>query len=98
MGRFVWKYHLPIRDEVVLQMPAGAQIRAIQCQGVRSRAAHLWALVDADAPGGSRRLQVRRTGHKADDLGPHLATFHLDDGLLVFHVFDGGWIEPEAQL
>lgn len=88
MAKRVWKYPLPIDDEVSVEMPEGACPLTVQVQGGRPT---LWALVDPDAVPTTRRFRIAGTGHPIGaDVGAHVGTFQLADGGLVFHVFDGG--------
>ena len=49
----------------------------------------LWALVDVDAPLVSRSFAVFGTGEMlADNPMKHLGTAKLDNGNLIFHVFE----------
>lgn len=80
----IWKYQL---DETgVMEMPEGAQVLSAQMQ-------HdwpvVWAKVDPRAPIKTKRLGVYGTGHAMpDDPGRFIGTFQMDNGALVFHVFD----------
>lgn len=87
MNGSVWKYDLPVDDDVDLEMPAGATILAVQTQGGAPR---LWALVDPLAPKETRRFRVAGTGHAildADRL-TYVGTFQLVAGAFVGHVFE----------
>lgn len=74
-----------------VKMPRRARILSVQMQGISDgyRRITLWALVEPDAPMVARRLVVIGTGWEQDFAGlMYLAT--LQDGDLVWHVFDGG--------
>lgn len=81
----IWKYALqPGRTE--LEMPGGAELLTVQMQGDTPT---LWAQVWPGEPVVRRVLDVYGTGHKMPpDPGKYVATFQMDDGTLVWHVFD----------
>ena len=81
----IWKFPLPIGDEVRVAMPHGARVLTIAAIG---EAPFVWALVDAGALTVERRFAVRGTGHPLGDVGDYLGTFMLASGALVFHVFE----------
>jgi len=85
----IYKYTLIVADEQVVDLPAGARLLDVQDQHGQPR---LWAIVDPGARLVERKLAMRGTGHDATGLedAPHVGTFQMRDGLLVFHVFDLG--------
>lgn len=86
MSASVWKFPLPIADDVVLEMPVGARVLAVDTQ---HETICLWALVDPDAETQQRGFCVRGTGHPfTGSEGEYLGTAMLRDGVLVFHVFE----------
>jgi hypothetical protein len=83
----VFKYALAIDDEVAVRLPVGARILSVQMQhGVPM----LWALVDDSAATEIRRFAWRGTGHDAAglDADAFIATVQLQDGTLIFHLFE----------
>jgi len=86
--RRVYKYPIPVTDMIDLSLPAGAQPLHVAAQG---EMVCLWALVDPEAEPVARRFIVRGTGHPIEnddaDLS-HVGTFLLQDGALVFHLFE----------
>jgi hypothetical protein len=82
----IWKFPISLTDRQTIQMPEGAKILDVQDQhgGLK-----LWALVDPTAPQGPRNICIHGTGHAVVDVGPHITTFQIHGGDLVFHVFDG---------
>ena len=90
----IFKYGLTPDDEVHIAMPQGAVILSCQTQGDFPV---IWALVDPERPGVTRRFYVCPTGapvppRVASDLqatdGPRfLSTIQLAGGALVFHIF-----------
>lgn len=82
----IWKFAIygPVRFTTA--MPAGAEILAVQAQGVALR---MWALVDPQQPPETRAFQSFGTGHPIDaEIVAHLGTVQFDRGELVFHVFE----------
>ena len=86
----IYKYHLPIQDEVVLEVPGLFRPLHVGEQGGRL---YLWALVDpADPTGPQRRvMRIYGTGHRVDsaDEFNYIGTVETALGL-VWHVADGG--------
>ena len=91
MTATIWKFPLPIGDEVRVPMPKGAQILTV---GAVQDVPFVWAIVDPDAPTVERELSVRGTGHELGTVGGYIGTFVLLAGDLVFHVFDA--VSPTA--
>lgn len=88
----IWKYNFEIKDVVTIEMPKGAEIVAVDTQFGKPT---LWALVNPDAEAENRVLRIFGTGHpiKGNNwtLGAsvkYLGTFQVQDGQLVFHVFE----------
>jgi hypothetical protein len=84
----IYKYKLhPDTDGVY--MPKGAQVLYAREQGDDIC---VWALVDIDdpAPSEPRRFSVYGTGHeiRLSDPGRYVGSAHLQNGALVFHVFE----------
>jgi DNA-directed RNA polymerase subunit RPC12/RpoP len=82
----VYKYPLPTDSDFEIQLPMGAQILTVQAQ---KGTPCIWAIADTDALLTTRRLCLRGTGHafKGNE-GKYIGTFQLDNGALVFHVFE----------
>ena len=69
-----------------LQMPAGAKVLTAQMQGDQPQ---LWALVDPTQPKERRVFVIYGTGNSVpDNPGEYVATFQMDGGALVWHVFE----------
>jgi hypothetical protein len=90
MALAVWKYEFPMVDEFTMELPEDAQILTVQVQpaagGVR-----LWALVNAEHPMRPRHFRLAGTGHPIESEMHELrfiGSFQLDDGALVFHLFE----------
>ncbi len=83
----IYKYPIEIDDEVIVQIPEGGKILAVQEQhGIVC----LWALVDTLDPLTERKFYVRGTGHSCAGLEEtkYVGTFQLNGGALVFHLFE----------
>ena len=82
----IWKFEL--LPGMSVSMPRGAEVLHAAGQG---DGLFVWALCDPDRPTESRYFDVYGTGHPCPDpdhLGRYVGTAHLDDGALVFHVFE----------
>lgn len=90
MTQRVWKFDVPISDELTVEMPANAQILAVQVQTGRPA---MWALCSPDAPRETRRFRWFGTGHPMPPVGltwGHIyrGTVQIAEGALVFHLFE----------
>lgn len=88
MSKIIYKYPLEVRGLQNLQLPEGAEILTVQPQGNQ---VCLWALVSPDKETASRTIWIIGTGHQIDTtehLGRYVATFQLNAGELIFHVFE----------
>lgn len=82
----IWKFTFPVQDELVLSMPAGAEILHVEAQ--RGDVPCLWARVDSDAELEDRHFFLRGTGHPVEADWRHVGTFMLADGHFVGHLFE----------
>jgi hypothetical protein len=83
----IWKFQVPVQDEITVDMPVGAKILTVQMQ---AGSPCIWALVDADAPVQPRHFAWRGTGHDAGGLAllKYVGTVSILGGGLIFHLFD----------
>jgi hypothetical protein len=83
----VYKYQLGMRGtSQIIDMPAGAELLAVQ---VQHDVPCIWALVNLDNPMTQREFLIVGTGHNLPErYGGHVGTFQLDGGSFVFHVFE----------
>ncbi len=88
----VWKFRVEPRAEVWHwpALPKGAQFLSVQ---VQMREPVAWFLVEENAGrervGEERKFMVVGTGFKFDETNvKHLGTFQLEEGRLVFHLFE----------
>jgi hypothetical protein len=85
----VWRYMLPITDEPVVRMPAGAQALSVGPSRTGGESIDLWVLVALDADEETREFRLVGTGHPLpDDCGRFIGTTHSHDGALIWHVFE----------
>ena len=92
----IWKYRLDITDVQKILMPRGARLLCVQTQDEDPK---LWAEVDPKMAREERTILTVGTGNPIPwRLGAYLGTYQLQQGRLVFHVFEMGWGEtPQAQ-
>jgi hypothetical protein len=85
----IWKFKIDIADEVEVTMPDNGHVLSV---GVQYGRPCLWALVDPSAPFTVRHFAWRGTGHQGDGIeaARFIGTIQLDDGALVFHLFEKG--------
>lgn len=83
--RTIWKFEIPVTDEVAVTMPRGAEV--IEVAHLMVGVLVMWAIVDTDEPEVSRRFSIRGTGHPLGEVGEHLATVQTP-GVLVWHCFE----------
>lgn len=82
----IYKYRLHAFEQQVIAMPSGASPLTVQVQG---GVPHLWALVDPSQTAVDLvDIRMYGTGRLFDVAGlNYIATYQLDGGALVFHVF-----------
>ena len=87
----VWKFELPIKDKVEIEMPCGAQILCVDIQ--RNKLPPLpitiWALVDPAKSNEKVTFRIAGTGHGiySPDYSEYIGTVLMENDRLVFHVF-----------
>ena len=89
----VWKFPIEATDTQAIQMPRNARLLHVDVQGEGLTAQPaVWALVESEEPRTFRTLAVVGTGHHSEHVAklPHVGSFLLGHGSLVFHVFDLG--------
>lgn len=86
----IYKYDLPVVDKAVVSMPKGAEVLTVQVQNDwPDSQVRLWAKINLEAPIESRMFFVVGTGHPMPvEAGRFIGTFQLNEGRLVFHVFE----------
>lgn len=88
----IWKFPLPIDDEVSVKMPRDARVLSV---AVQEGAVVVWAVVNPLHRTVSRRFRIVGTGHPFNDLAEwqFVGTVQTHGGALVWHVF----VEPAPQ-
>ena len=87
----IYKYSLPVREDVEVSLPEFAKILSVGYQNDPS-VLYIWAEIEtANAPV-IRHFQVRGTGHPLGDLiqvnGKYIGTVNCMDQGLVWHVYE----------
>jgi hypothetical protein len=82
----IWKFALP-PDFLPVSMPRGSQLLYVAEQ---HGALCLWAQVDPTAAMVPRRIYIVGTGHDVPGAAAYVGSALLQDGMFVFHVYDGG--------
>ncbi len=86
MSKTIWKYLAGVGGRWTQLMPAGAEILSVQAQ---HGDVQMWALVDANRPSEPREFVAYGTGHPMpNDPGKFIDTFQIENGALIFHVFE----------
>jgi hypothetical protein len=83
--KVVYKYPVPLADEVVVEIPVFAKILRVDLQFGEPC---MWALVDTDEKPSKRRFMWCGTGHSADGVGAYVGTVLVSGGSFVFHLFE----------
>ena len=89
MTKTIYKYPVVADDIFVLDLPNGAEVLTVQIQ---YKEPQLWVLLDPSAPKKERAFRLAGTGHPITyDAGQnysYINSFQLQDGNLVFHLFE----------
>lgn len=91
----VYKYPIPLKDYVEIELPAGAKILHIneQHNSLQDKELMLWALVDPNISlKEKRKIRIVGTGHPIQGLEKlkHINTAILFSGDYVLHFFEVG--------
>jgi hypothetical protein len=82
--RTIWKF--AVEETMQLLLPVDAMVLSIQTQ---FNAPQMWILLDSDLPKTLRRFIVLPTGVSVPDVPlNYCGTFQINDGALIFHVFE----------
>ena len=83
--KVIWKYHLQVTDEQIINVPEGAVALTVQMQ---DNTPWLWMLVDPTTPRVPRKIITCGTGNPISEVpGEYIGTYQMFGGTLVFHVF-----------
>lgn len=85
MRRVIWKFQLHIMERQQVFMPVPATPLCVQMQGERPC---LWVEVDPNNPMGNVELTIVGTGQVVPEGSRYVNTFLMNDGVLVFHVYE----------
>ena len=86
-SKAIWKFMINITDTQEIPMPIGAEILTVQSQ---CGTPCLWARVSPGFKKENRTIIMIGTGHSIrHETGRYIGTFQIDNGALVFHVFEG---------
>jgi hypothetical protein len=89
----VWKFVLiPMPGQIIQYMPRNARVISGHVQG---NFPTIWAEVDPTLPLVKRTFNLVQTGDVCD--GTFIATFLLDDGTYVLHLYEIGEIEEGVR-
>jgi hypothetical protein len=90
----VYKYALPIEDEVRIPLPAFAEVLSV---GVQGENLFVWALVDPSIPNLHKTFRIAGTGHPIEEpeKWKFIGTVFLYEGSFVAHVFE---LDPKREL
>lgn len=82
----IFKYQLNPIAEQVIEMPLGAEVLTVQVQNGNPC---IWAKVNPKKRTVRHLFRIIGTGHQinAEFIGKYIGTYQLDNGSLVFHVF-----------
>lgn len=84
--RTIWKYEIPLRQDITLEMPQGAKILSVQTQGDQPV---LWAEVVNTKPMETRYFVLVGTGkHVPTYASKFLGTLQFEGGTYVFHLYE----------
>ena len=85
----IYKYPVLIKDHFTLELPVGAEILTVQTQ---RGTPHLWARVDSETEEETRYFRLSGTGHPLGEdyirIINYIGTFQMENGALVFHLFE----------
>jgi len=81
----IYKYPIPVNDEIVIKMPMSAKVLTVQMQKSEP---YIWALVNPDEEMVERRFYLYGTGMTITHSESYIGTFQMLNGGLVFHLFE----------
>jgi len=82
----IFKYKITPYLKNEIEMPIGAEVLCVQTQ---NNEPHIWAMVDFNAELEKRIFWVIPTGNLIEpEASRYVGTFQIDNGNLVFHLFE----------
>lgn len=89
----IWKFAVPIDDELQIKLPSGAEVLCVQLQG---GVPTIWAIVNPRAKPELRTFYVCGTGNPIPERPMrYLGTFQQQP--FVWHLFEAGGPAPQEQ-
>ena len=89
MKKEIWKFPLDVNDKQFIRIPENSELLSVQTQ---NEIPCIWALVNPSEKTEERCFEIFGTGHQIHyDMGTDrkfIGTFQLNDGALVFHLFE----------
>ena len=89
MNRTIWKYEIPLQDDITLEMPRGMIPLTVATQLGKIC---LWAEVDPSQPKEPHHFRLAGTGHPLPEgvRVDYIGTVFVQGGYLVFHLYQKG--------
>lgn len=87
MSKIIYKYPLQVQDKQTIKLPSGYKILTVQVQdGIPC----LWAMVDTSIDCVEVNIITHGTGNGifGNEELRYIGTYQLNNGVLVFHVFE----------
>lgn len=81
----IYKYAIPVQDQITLELPLSAEILTIQMQKSEPQ---MWVLCNPDAIKIERYFYLYGTGMEVREGLRYRGTFQMLNGGLVFHLFE----------
>ena len=82
----IWKQVIQVTNSQSIRAPEGSKILTVQMQNGNLC---IWYQCDETAPCSFRTIDIYGTGNPIpDNPGRYISTFQMNDGALVFHVFE----------
>ncbi len=85
----IWKYEFEISDNIIIRMPADAEILCVQMQ---NDIPCIWAKVNPEKSLINRKFKMYGTGHpiteKIGFFEKYIGTIQKFNGKLIFHIFE----------
>jgi len=81
----IYKWTLAVIGKQVLSLPKGTKFLDVQMQGGMPQ---LWGLCNPENEKEDRTILMFGTGNPVKDEGEYIGTFQMEEGALVFHVFE----------
>ena len=90
MTKKIYKYEIPVQDDIRLDVPIGAKVLTVQADEKTGNPC-IWMLVDPEEfDKEERRFRLSGTGHPIEDENNHayIGTFQIHRGEFIGHLFE----------